>query len=205
MEGKGGIFIGFQIKVPDVKHLVPSNFVTTNVNKPYVKMQVDDEIFLYRKLGYFTKVDGDKETGMKWHSYVLTAKKGIHEGSIQQYELASNPSEESIFEQNKMPDTFNMDQVRFDQGQFMQRSKDVELQRWEKSNKKKDPIGVKFVLYNPTIEKGIEKSVHDTLDENMKNDNIVYANDVQSYINDNSDVTIDLSAEDYESQINQLE
>ena len=55
MEGKGGIFIGFQIKVPDVKHLVPSNFVTTNVNKPYVKMQVDDEIFLYRKLGYFTK------------------------------------------------------------------------------------------------------------------------------------------------------
>ena len=205
MEGKGGIFIGFQIKVPDVKHLVPSNFVTTNVNKPYVKMQVDDEIFLYRKLGYFTKIDGDKETGMKWHSYVLTAKKGIHEGSIQQYELASNPSEESIFEQNKMPDTFNMDQVRFDQGQFMQRSKDVELQRWEKSNKKKDPIGVKFVLYNPTIEKGIEKSVHDTLDENMKNDNIVYANDVQSYINDNSDVTIDLSTEDYESQINQLE
>jgi len=80
----------------------------------------------------------------------------------------------------------------------MQRSKDDELQKWEKSNKKKDPVGVKFVLYNPTIEKGIEKSVHDTLDKNMKNDNVVYADDIQSYINDESDIVIDLSAEDYE-------
>jgi hypothetical protein len=33
----------------------------------------------------------------------------------------------------------------------------------------------------------------------MKNDNVVYADDIQSYINDESDIVIDLSVEDYES------
>lgn len=197
---QGGTFIG------SVRNKIIFDFVTTETNKPYVKMNVDGEVYLYRKLGFFGVEKEGEIKGAKWSSYVLTPKRGIHSGSLHQYEIANDSTSDSIFAQNKMPISFNMDIVRADQGGFMQRSQEEENRRAEKGKKKKQPGKVKFVLYDRlTIEKQTQSNVHETIDAEMVNKSAgIEVSDPIEYININSDVVIDCSKQ-VEDQISLFE
>lgn len=142
MANFSGTHVGKSIRFKNVKAGVPTWFSTTRNNKPYLKVNIGGETFLYRKELYFVVRNGDQvkydestgeETGNKWYTYILTEKLGIHNKNMHQYELFATAQSESIFKQNKLTEKFDLDEVASEMGSFMQKSQDVYDKQYAKS------------------------------------------------------------------------
>lgn len=87
-QGKAGFgpgeYVGPGVVSIAAKSSIPSCFLTTKNNKPYLKMTVGGQTFLYQKRGFVSTVShvSREERGYKWYAYVLVPKLGIHEGTF---------------------------------------------------------------------------------------------------------------------------
>jgi len=128
--GYKGTFAGRNVRSKRAKDVVVSWFATTGNNKPYLKVETNGETFLYRKVGFYLKHEGKdikqddngEFSGIKWYTYVLTEKLGIHNKNIHQYELFANAYSDSIFDQNRLPDSFSIETVDEDMYSVMDKS-----------------------------------------------------------------------------------
>jgi len=154
MDSGYGEYIGYSIRSIEAKENVPTNFLTSKTNKPYLKIHVGGEYFLYQKVGFvYQEQDGEDNGKAHWYAYMLTPKMGIHHGSFDQYELANANTSESIFEDNKLPERFDKGRVSQDFVNFMKISQDRIDKQWKKDKKEGPTPVVKWQRYeNLTVE-----------------------------------------------------
>ena len=190
------------------KSSIPSCFLTTKTNKPYLKMTVGGQTFLYQKRGYAVTTisrSSDEEKGNRWFAYTLVPKLGIHEGTFNQYELSNSTNDPSIFRQNELPSKYNTDRVSAVVVKFMKDSQDAIIKKWIKDGKKGEPLCVNWVRYDDlSVEQQPAISIHKILDDSMSKNNIsIETENPQEYIENNADFVIDLS-ESIDDQIQML-
>ena len=203
MVGYSGTHTGSSIRVSGIKGGIPKWFSTTRNNKPYLKVQIGGETFLYRKELYFVIRNGKKieydertgeELGNKWYTYVLTEKLGIHNKNLHQYELFASGHSESIFDQNKLPEKFNIDDVLVEMQTFMDKSQEALDRDYSKKKNPKNPP--KQIVPIPYKNRSIEMQTT-TYELNDNNDvSTIYAKDVKEYIEKHSDIVIDFDTFD---------
>lgn len=208
--GYRGTFAGRNVRSKRAKDVIVSWFATTGNNKPYLKIETNGETFLYRKIGFYLKHEGneikqDKNgelSGVKWYTYVLTEKLGIHNKNIHQYELFANADSDSIFDQNRLPDGFDIVNVEADLLQVMNKSQQLLDKRYTaKNNKNKKQIFIDFIPYNNLVVE--DSSIRSDVDI-KGGSSIIYAKNADEYINEHSDTVIDLNTfNDEEIQIAQ--
>lgn len=204
--GKPGEYVGAGVRPASVKQNIPQMFMTSKTNKPYLKIQVDGNTFLYKKKGFLGLQNKEGEyTGIKWFAYVLTPKLGIHQKSFDQYELSNSYEDKSIFSQNELPEKFSIDSVIREIVKVKKTSQEKLNKIWPKYHKNQDVPTVEWERYGDlTVDKQQTIDEHNTIDEKMnKNNANVYAENPQEYIETNSDVIIDMS-EPIEDQVAQL-
>lgn len=203
MAAYSGTHSGSSIRIPGVKGGVPKWFSTTRNNKPYLKVQIGDEIFLYRKELYFVVRDGKEikydertgeELGNKWYTYVLTEKLGIHNKNIHQYELFASGYSESIFDQNKLPEKFSFDDVLAEMQTFMEKSQEVYDRDYAKKKNPKNPP--KQIVPIPYKNRSIEMPVIDYKIDDNNDVSTIYTKNVNEYIEKHSDIVIDFDTFD---------
>ena len=203
MASYSGTHTGSSIRVSGVKGGIPKWFSTTRNNKPYLKVQIGGETFLYRKELYFVTRDGKEikydertgeELGNKWYTYILTEKLGIHNKNLHQYELFASAYNESIFDQNKLPEKFNLDDVLVEMETFMNKSQEVFDKDYAKKKNPKNPP--KQIVPIPYKNRSIE--MPDTNYEIDDNNDVstIYTKDVNGYIEKHSDLVIDFDTFD---------
>lgn len=198
MASYAGTHSGSSIRVAGIKGGIPKWFSTTRNNKPYLKVQIGGETFLYRKELYFVIRNGKKieydertgeELGNKWYTYVLTEKLGIHNKNLHQYELFASGHSESIFDQNKLPEKFNIDDVLVEMQTFMDKSQELFDKDYAKKKNPKNPP--KQIVPIPYKNRSIEMQTT-TYELNDSNDvSTIYTKDVKQYIEKHSDIVID--------------
>lgn len=193
--GKGE-YVGPGVTSTAARASVPICFLTTKNNKPYLKITVNGNTFLYQKRGFVSTVSSAsrEEKGFRWYAYMLVPKLGVHEGSFNQYELSNSQDDLSIFKQNDMPANYNINRASAAIVKFMKDSQDAINREWKKSNKKGDPQIVMWTKYDKlSIEEQPRISVHKLLGTSTQIDNIIQSKNSKEYIENNADVVIDLS------------
>ena len=203
MASYSGTHSGSSIRISGVKGGIPKWFSTTRNNKPYLKVQIGGEVFLYRKELYFVVRDGKEikydertgeELGSKWYTYVLTEKLGIHNKNLHQYELFASGHSESIFDQNRLPEKFNLDDILSEMQTFMEKSQDVFDKDYAKKKNPKNPP--KQIVPIPYKNRSIEMPAV-SYEINDNNDvSTIYTKDVNAYIEKHSDVVVDFDTFD---------
>lgn len=207
MDSGYGEYIGYSIRSIEAKENIPTNFLTSKTNKPYLKIHIGGEYFLYQKVGFVYQEQDGKDNGKAhWYAYMLTPKMGIHHGSFDQYELANANTSESIFEDNKLPERFDKGRVSQDFVNFMKISQDRIDKQWKKDKKEGPTPVVKWQRYeNLTVEQ--QKTIDDyiNIDKDIyKFNNFINSSNPVEYINENVDVVFDLS-QPIEDQIDVIE
>ena len=203
MASYSGTHSGSSIRISGVKGGIPKWFSTTRNNKPYLKVQIGGEVFLYRKELYFVVRDGKEikydertgeELGSKWYTYVLTEKLGIHNKNLHQYELFASGHSESIFDQNRLPEKFNLDDILSEMQTFMEKSQEVFDKDYAKKKNPKNPP--KQIVPIPYKNRSIEMPVI-SYEINDNNDvSTIYTKNVNEYIEKHSDVVVDFDTFD---------
>lgn len=203
MVSYSGTHMGSSIRIPDVKGGVPKWFSTTRNNKPYLKVHIGGETFLYRKELYFVVRKGNQivydestgeEEGNKWYTYVLTEKLGIHNKNLHQYELFASGHSESIFDQNKLPEKFNLDDILLEMESFIDKSQQAFDKDYAKQKNPKNPS--KQIVPVPYKNRAIEVPVikYEVSDNN--DTSTIYTKNVKEYIEKHSNIVIDLNTFD---------
>ena len=192
--GYKGTFAGRNVRSKRAKDVVVSWFATTGNNKPYLKVETNGETFLYRKVGFYLKHEGKdikqddngEFSGIKWYTYVLTEKLGIHNKNIHQYELFANAYSDSIFDQNRLPDSFSIETVDEDMYSVMDKSQQLLDKKYAKlNNPKRKPSFIDFIPYDDlTVE---DSSIRSDVDD-IENNSIIYTNNVDNYISNHADI-----------------
>jgi hypothetical protein len=86
---------------------VPGAIITSKGgNHPYFKVQLGNKYYLYKKAGSVMKGNSTYRD-----NYIISPKLGIHQGGNHQYEFYTGSLNESIFDDNLLPETFNYDNV----------------------------------------------------------------------------------------------
>ncbi len=189
-----GTFAGRNVKSKRAKDVVVSWFATTANNKPYVKMETNGETFLYAKVGMYLTHDGKEVKqdengefkGNKWYVYVLTQKLGIHNKNLHQYELFADAWSDSIFDQNKLPEQFSIDQVEADMAAMLQKTQ-LSLDRDYVKDKSKNKKA-KFVDFIPYNNLAVEDSSTRSDVETNDNNSVIYTDNVNNYMASHADI-----------------
>lgn len=192
--------------IPGTK--VPMYLLTSEQRKPFIKMNVNGEIVLYKKkMHMWAEANTGSQRGSHWYLYIPISKLGVHQGTTHQYELYASSADKSIFEDNEISEKWSWDAVARDTWNFIKDSQqkvDKELL----SRKKEVTVTSIKVKYEITdkleVQESKEESVHKNIDNEIKSSKKISVKNVAQFIKDNTNEVIDFSKDSFESDIESL-
>lgn len=183
---------------------IPSYILTTRIDNPFVKINVEGDTILYKKRMYIVgKTNTDEDYGATWYLYMPDEKLGVHEGNTNQYELHVPSRGGSIFEENKLP-AINKAEVSQKVSDFIQRSQEkVNADRAKVKNPTKILwVKIKYDYFDRQVVTETEDiDQYKDIDSGIKDDGVYESDDASRYITENSTDVIDVS---YDDAINEL-
>lgn len=206
-KGKNVLSSGEIIRnIPGTK--TPMYLLTSEEHRPFIKMNVNGEIVLYKKkMHIWAEANTGTKRGSNWELYIPTSKLGVHQGSTHQYELYASSVDKSIFEDNDISEKWSWNTVANDVWKFIQESQQ-KVDKQLAARKKVTTITSVKVKYEITdklaVQESKQESVHKTIDNGMKSSKNISVENANTFIQDNSNEVIDFSKDSYESDIESL-
>ena len=189
-----------QIKLSAEKYLLPSYVSGNRVpgaiitskggNHPYFKVYVGNKYYLYKKIGSVMKGNSSYRD-----IYIISPKLGIHQGGNHQYEFYTGSLNESIFDDNLLPETFNYGNVEESVINYIDQLKPI--------GKGDNAVKLKYKEHNASFTgfstanyykvSEQQKNSYD-LTQNAKGDvRIIYSNNPQKYAESRSNLKININ------------
>ena len=191
-----------QTKLGAEKYLLP-NYVSGNRvpgaiitskggNHPYFKVYVGNKYYLYKKIGSVMKGNSSYRD-----IYIISPKLGIHQGGNHQYEFYTGSLNESIFDDNLLPETFNYGNVEESVINYIDQLKPI--------GKGNNAVKLKYKEHNAAFTgfstanyyevSQQQKNSYD-LTQNSKGDvRIIYSNNPQKYAESRSNLKININSQ----------
>ena len=170
---------------------VPGAIITSKGgNHPYFKVYVGNKYYLYKKIGSVMKDNSSYRD-----IYIISPKLGIHQGGNHQYEFYTGSLNESIFDDNLLPETFNYDNVEESVINYINQLKPI--------GKGDNAVKLKYKEHNASFTgfstanyykvSEQQKNSYD-LTQNAKGDvRIIYSNNPQKYAESRSNLKININ------------
>lgn len=170
---------------------VPGAIITSKGgNHQYFKVYVGNKYYLYKKIGSVMKGNSSYRD-----IYIISPKLGIHQGGNHQYEFYTGSLNESIFDDNLLPETFNYDNVEESVINYINQLKPI--------GKGDNAVKLKYKEHNASFTgfstanyykvSEQQKNSYD-LTQNAKGDvRIIYSNNPQKYAESRSNLKININ------------
>lgn len=189
-----------QTKLSAEKYLLPSYVSGNRVpgaiitskggNHPYFKVYVGNKYYLYKKIGSVMKGNSSYRD-----IYIISPKLGIHQGGNHQYEFYTGSLNESIFDDNLLPETFNYGNIEESVINYIDQLKPI--------GKGNNAVKLKYKEHNAAFTgfssanyyevSQQQKNSYD-LTQNAKGDvRIIYSNNPQKYAESRSNLKININ------------
>lgn len=191
-----------QTKLGAEKYLLP-NYVNGNRipgaiitskggNHPYFKIHVGNKYYLYKKIGSVMK-----GKSIYRDIYVISPKLGIHQGGNHQYEFYTGSLNESIFDDNLLPETFNYSNVEANVINYINQLSPI--------GKGDNAVKLKYKEHNAAFT-GFSNANYYQVSEQQKNSynltqnakgdvRIIYSNNPQKYAESRNNLKININNE----------
>lgn len=191
-----------QTKLGAEKYLLP-NYVSGNRvpgaiitskggNHPYFKVYVGNKYYLYKKIGSVMKGNSSYRD-----IYIISPKLGIHQGGNHQYEFYTGSLNESIFDDNLLPETFNYGNVEESVINYIDQLKPI--------GKGNNAVKLKYKEHNAAFTGFSSSNYYEVsqqqknsydLTQNSKGDvRIIYSNNPQKYAESRSNLKININSQ----------
>lgn len=170
---------------------VPGSIITSKGgNHPYFKVQLGNKYYLYKKIGSVMKGNS-----VYRDIYIISPKLGIHQGGNHQYEFYTGSLNESIFDDNLLPETFSYSNVEANVINYINQLRPIG--KGDKAVKLKYKehnaafTGFSSANYYEVSQQ--QKNSYD-LTQNSKGDvRIIYSNNPQKYAESRSNLKININ------------
>ena len=172
---------------------VPGAIITSKGgNHPYFKVQLGNKYYLYKKAGSVMKGNSTYRD-----NYIISPKLGIHQGGNHQYEFYTGSLNESIFDDNLLPETFNYGNVEQNVINYINQLKPI--------GKGDNAVKLKYKEHNAAFT-GFSNANYYKVSEQQKNSydltqnskgdvRIIYSNNPQKYAESRSNLKININNE----------